>query len=67
MYSPRSARLPDDLLTTPEVADHVRVPPKTVVGWRSKGTGPVFVRYGRHVRYRWADVQQWVVSQRVAA
>lgn len=60
-------RLPDDLLTTSEVAEHVRVPFKTVVGWRSKGTGPVFVRYGRHVRYRWADVQQWVLAQRVAA
>lgn len=67
MTTASKVRLPDDLLTTTEVADHVRVPAKSVVGWRSKGTGPVFVRYGRHVRYRWADLQEWIRSQRVAA
>ncbi|MGZ3141909.1 helix-turn-helix transcriptional regulator [Lentzea chajnantorensis] len=67
MNSLMPTRQPDDLLTTAEVAAHVRVPEKTVVGWRSKGTGPAFVRYGRHVRYRWADVLQWVAAQRVAA
>jgi len=67
MINQVNGRSPDDLLTTDEVADHVRVPAKTVVGWRSKGTGPSFVRYGRHVRYRWADVRDWVLAQRVAA
>jgi predicted DNA-binding transcriptional regulator AlpA len=35
------------------------VPENTVYAWNAKGTGPRYIRVGRHVRYRLADVIEW--------
>ncbi|HZQ80071.1 MAG TPA: helix-turn-helix domain-containing protein [Acidimicrobiia bacterium] len=53
------------LLRVEEVAEILSVPVKTLYQWRYKGTGPVGVRVGRHLRYRVADVEAWV-EERVA-
>jgi excisionase family DNA binding protein len=53
------------LLRVEEVAEVLGVPVKTLYQWRYKGTGPVGVRVGRHLRYRAADVEGWV-QERVA-
>lgn len=47
-------------ITGDEVADLVRVHPATVRRWRAEGIGPRFVRAGRLVRYRRADVDAWL-------
>lgn len=36
------------------------VPVETLQAWRSRGTGPAFVKVGRHVRYRRAAVDVWL-------
>lgn len=36
------------------------VSPRTLQRWRMEGTGPSFVRIGRLVRYRRADLDQWL-------
>lgn len=46
-----------------EVASYLRVPPKTLDQWRWKQTGPRWSRVGRHVRYRWSDVEAWLDQQ----
>jgi excisionase family DNA binding protein len=46
--------------TTAEVAEYLKVPEHTLVQWRYKGTGPRYSSVGRHVRYRWADVDRWI-------
>ena len=43
-----------------EVAEHLGIPLRTLAQWRHEGTGPRYLRVGRHVRYRWADVEQWL-------
>ncbi len=48
-----------------EVAKHLSMPPKTLAEWRSRGTGPRYLKIGRHVRYRWADVLAWEESRLV--
>ncbi len=49
---------PDDLLTSPEVAAHLRVHPKTLAKMRLAGTGPAYVKLGhRTVLYQVRDVQ----------
>ena len=55
------------LATTEQVAAYLGddFPVKTLIAWRYKGTGPRFVRVGRHVRYRWPDVEAWLTSQQV--
>jgi predicted DNA-binding transcriptional regulator AlpA len=38
-------------------------PEKTLANWRSQGSGPKFLKIGRHVRYRPADVETWLVTR----
>jgi predicted DNA-binding transcriptional regulator AlpA len=46
-------------LTPSDLAEREGVPLKTVYQWNSTGTGPRYMRIGRHVRYRLADVIAW--------
>jgi hypothetical protein len=43
-------------LTEGEVAERLRVSPKTLRNWRSVGQGPAFLRIERLIRYRLRDV-----------
>jgi hypothetical protein len=36
---------------------------KTPAEWASKGTGPRYAKFGRHVRYLMADVIDWEHKQ----
>lgn len=49
----------DRWLTRAEAADRLRLPVKTLAKWASDGTGPPYARFGKHVRYRLADVIDW--------
>lgn len=56
----------DTDLRTPEYFSQLAgVPLQTVYGWNSKGTGPRYVRVGRHVRYRQSDIDAWLDSHSV--
>ncbi len=54
---------PDRLLTITELADYLGVPVATLYQWRYRREGPPGFRVGRHVRYRWSDVQEWIEHQ----
>lgn len=58
------------LATRAEVAEYLGLQGKdgrpavgTLAQWAHRGVGPRYVRVGRHTRYRWADVEQWLNSQ----
>lgn len=46
-------------LTIDQLAERENVPAKTVYQWNSRGTGPRYLKIGRHVRYRLRDVEDW--------
>jgi excisionase family DNA binding protein len=48
------------LATTEEVAEYLGMPRRTLDQWRHVGKGPRFSKVGKHVRYRWADVEKWL-------
>jgi excisionase family DNA binding protein len=48
------------LMTIEEVAAYLTVPPGTVLAWRARHIGPKGYRVGKHVRYRQADVDEWL-------
>lgn len=50
-------------LTVVDLAEREGVPVATVYGWNSKGCGPPYMKIGRHVRYRLADVIAWEDSR----
>jgi excisionase family DNA binding protein len=58
---------PGHLLSPQELADYLNVPIATLYSWRHAGDGPPGFRVGKHVRYRWIDVQEWVQDQFEAA
>jgi len=51
------------LLTLDDLARYVGVPKRTVYSWRYRGIGPVGIKLGGHVRYRWDDVEKWLDEQ----
>lgn len=53
----------DQLLSPAELADYLSIPVQTIYQWRHRGDGPPGYRVGRHVRYRWTDIQTWLDDQ----
>lgn len=49
----------DKHLSPSELAEREGVPVTTVYQWNRLGTGPRFMRIGRHSRYKLADVVEW--------
>jgi len=54
------------LVSVQELASYLDVPVKTIYAWRYHGQGPRGFRVGRHVRFRWLDVQVWLSEQMAA-
>ena len=50
----------DRLLTVEDLAEYLSVPVATLYAWRYHRQGPPGFRVGRHIRYRWADVEKWI-------
>lgn len=47
----------------PEVAEYLGMPESTLAQWRYLGKGPKWSKIGRHVRYRWEDVEAYFEEQ----
>ena len=52
------------LLSSADVAELLDVSTRTLEFWRYVGKGPAYVRVGRRVRYRPADVEAYLEAQR---
>jgi len=50
-------------LSVETLAAELGVPMKTVYVWNSKGTAPRAARFGKHTRYRRADVEAWIEAR----
>ena len=48
-----------DWLTLESIAEELGVPLRTVYAWRVRGQGPRGYRFGRHVRVKRADFEEW--------
>ncbi len=56
----------EDLATKEEVAAYLKVRPKTLDVWASRGRGPKYIKIGAARRYDWADIRAWVQARKVA-
>ena len=48
------------MLTSKTVAERLQVGVQTLAKWRSEGKGPRYVQLGRSIRYRAADIDEFV-------
>ena len=51
------------LLDEGEAAAFLRVQRKTLSAWRVRGTGPVFRKIGRLVKYLRSDLEDYILNQ----
>lgn len=52
------------LATPEEVRAYLQLPSiATLHQWRHRGIGPKAARVGRHLRWRWDEVESWVRTQ----
>ncbi|MFE4855874.1 helix-turn-helix domain-containing protein [Streptomyces sp. NPDC056670] len=51
------------LATPQDVAAYLGVPVKTLYQWRHRRIGPNVHKVGRHLRYRWQEVDVWLDAQ----
>ncbi|WP_198357245.1 helix-turn-helix transcriptional regulator [Streptomyces fildesensis] len=65
--SPRIAPGQDrrSLATPLEVSTYLGIPVATLYQWRHRGTGPKVHKVGRHLRYRWQEVEVWLDTQAI--
>ncbi len=61
---PRAVMDTDDeleLITPERLSELIKVDVDVLTQWRSRGTGPIFVKLGKRlVRYRRADILSWI-------
>jgi hypothetical protein len=55
---------PDELLSAVDTAVELHQQPNTLACWRNQGKGPAYVKVGRQVFYRRADIAEWLAKQR---
>jgi excisionase family DNA binding protein len=53
----------EQLWTIEQAADYLLMSKQTLYGWRCRGYGPPSYRLGNQVRYRPAEVREWVDRQ----
>ena len=51
-------------LTQHELAELLQLPERTLEDWRLTGSGPPYMKLGRHVRYDIEDVLAWAKERR---
>lgn len=57
----------DAYLTSAELSALLKVPVKTLAAWRSQRKGPLFHRYGVHVRYPLTELETWLSERQAEA
>ena len=58
-----SVSITSEILTTKEAANYVRLGKPTLERFRISGAGPPYCKLGGAVRYRKADLNQWLESR----
>jgi hypothetical protein len=57
---------PPEVLSQRELAQRWRISPRTLERWRCLGQGPAFLKLGRRIAYRVADIEAFEAAQRHA-
>jgi hypothetical protein len=50
-------------LETVHAADELGLSPRTLEGWRRRGEGPAYLKFGRRVKYRPEDIEAYKAAR----
>jgi len=56
----------DQPIPTKLAARVLGMAPRTMENWRSLGIGPIYIKFGRHIRYRMSDLEAYMASNTCA-
>ena len=56
---------PAPTVAEPDAAHYIGYSPAALRVWRRENRGPSFIRAGRSIRYRVADLEAWMLAHRV--
>lgn len=51
------------LASPEELSAYLGIPLGTLYSWNHRGIGPKATKVGRHLRYRWQEVEAWLDAQ----
>ncbi|MFI0789587.1 helix-turn-helix transcriptional regulator [Streptomyces lydicus] len=51
------------LASPQEISDYLGIPVRTLYQWKYRGIGPKVHKVGKHLRYRWTEVDAWLQTQ----
>jgi predicted site-specific integrase-resolvase len=49
-------------LSQKHLSQALSISERTLERWRLEGSGPIFIKAGRRVLYRWEDVERWLAQ-----
>ncbi len=61
--TPSSSSERRPLASPEELSAYLGVPLGTLYSWNHRGIGPKATKVGRHLRYRWQEVEAWLDSR----
>ena len=61
------ALTPECIVNTESAAHFLNLSAVTLSKWRVTGGGPRFLKFGRSIKYRVADLQEWMLEQQCAS
>jgi hypothetical protein len=56
----------DDVFDDIVLSGALKLPLRHIRNWQDSGEGPPFLKFGKHIRYRKADVLRWLHEQEVS-
>ncbi len=65
MTTAQNDNTPNTLLDEKRLCAELGISPVTATKWRRRADGPPFVKIGRLVRYRRADLDAWIASRTI--
>ncbi len=65
MTTAQNDNTPNTLLDEKRLCAELGISPVTATKWRRRADGPPFVKIGRLVRYRRADLNAWIASHTI--
>jgi hypothetical protein len=55
---------PSELIPSDDAASLLHQKPATLTAWRNQERGPAYLKIGRAIYYRRADLSDWLAAQR---
>jgi hypothetical protein len=54
-----------EYITVQELEIRAKISSRTLRNWRNRRIGPPFIKVGKQILYKWADIEAWLNAHQV--